>query len=146
MGEQALLSILQHPLRRELLKLYVEAGEVRSPKELTLSTNRHISNVGYHVRVLAEKGAIELITVEPRRGSIEHFYKATSLIDEVPWGELPSDSRRSTGAKRPLQSLRTALPARDRTIHPVRRNQHERENAAEKTHPQIGKRLVQIEE
>lgn len=86
MADQALLNILRHPLRRELLKLYLEADEMRSPKELTLPTNRHISNVGYHVRVLAEKGAIELITVEPRRGSIEHFYKATSLVDEVPWG------------------------------------------------------------
>ena len=104
MGEQALLRILQHPLRRELLKLYVEAGEVRSPKELTLSTNRHISNVGYHVRVLAKKGAIELITVEPRRGSIEHFYKATSLIDEVPWGRValglpPLNGGEATSAK-----------------------------------------------
>jgi DNA-binding transcriptional ArsR family regulator len=104
MADQALLSILQHPLRRELLKLYVEAGETRSPKELTLSTNRHISNVGYHVRVLAEKGAIELITVEPRRGSIEHFYKATSLIDEVPWGRAalglpPLDEDEDTSAK-----------------------------------------------
>ena len=60
-------------LAEELLKLYVEADELRSPKELTLSTNQQISNVGHHVRVLAEKGAIELITVEPRRGSIEHF-------------------------------------------------------------------------
>ena len=104
MADQALLSILQHPLRRELLKLYVEAGEMRSPKELTLPTSGHISNVGYHVRVLAEKGAIELITVEPRRGSIEHFYKATSLIDEVPWGRAalglpPLDGGEETSAK-----------------------------------------------
>ena len=106
MADQALLSLLQHPLRRELLKLYVEAGEMRSPKELTLSTNRHISNVGYHVRVLAEKGAIELITVEPRRGSIEHFYKATSLIDEVPWGRAvlglpPLNGNEETSGKAP---------------------------------------------
>jgi DNA-binding transcriptional ArsR family regulator len=104
MGDQALLSILQHPLRRELLKLYVEGGEMRSPKELTLPTNRPISNVGYHVRVLAEKGAIELITVEPRRGSIEHFYKATSLVDEVPWGRAalglpPLNEGEETSAK-----------------------------------------------
>lgn len=104
MADQALLSLLQHPLRRELLKLYVEAGEVRSPKELTLPTNGDISNVGYHVRVLAEKGAIELITVEPRRGSIEHFYKATSLIDEVPWaraalGLPPLNGDEETSAK-----------------------------------------------
>lgn len=84
--EEVLLSILQHPLRRELLKLYVEAEEMRSPKELTLPTNGHLSNVGYHVRVLAEKGAVELVAEEARRGSVEHFYEPTALVDEVPWG------------------------------------------------------------
>jgi DNA-binding transcriptional ArsR family regulator len=91
--EEVLLSILQH-LRRELLKLYVEAKEMRSPKELTLPTNGHLSNVGYHVRVLAEKGAVELVAEEARRGSVEHFYEPTALVDEVPWGRaalgLPS--------------------------------------------------------
>lgn len=92
--EEALLVCLQHPLRRELLKLCVEAGEMRSPKELTLATNGHISNVGYHVRVLTEQGAVELVAEEPRRGSVEHFYEPTALVDEVPWGRaalgLPS--------------------------------------------------------
>lgn len=92
--EEVLLSLLQHPLRRELLKLYVEATEMRSPKELTLPTNGHLSNVGYHVRVLAEKGAVELVAEEARRGSVEHFYEPTALVDEVPWGRaalgLPS--------------------------------------------------------
>ncbi|HSS42717.1 MAG TPA: hypothetical protein VLK37_09260 [Solirubrobacterales bacterium] len=85
--EEVLLSILKHPLRRRLLKFYVEAEGMLSPKELTLLANDpKISNIGYHVRVLAEKGAVELVETQPRRGSVEHFYEATALVDEVPWG------------------------------------------------------------
>ncbi|HXR61438.1 MAG TPA: hypothetical protein VN732_08940 [Solirubrobacterales bacterium] len=55
--EGVLLSILQHPLRKRLLRFYVEAEGTLSPKDLTLLANDpKIANVGYHVRVLAEKG------------------------------------------------------------------------------------------
>jgi DNA-binding transcriptional ArsR family regulator len=84
--EEALMFLLQHPLRKQLLRLCVEAEEKRSPKELTVPVNRDISIVGYHVRVLAEHGAGELVAEQPRRGSVEHFYEATDLVDEVPWG------------------------------------------------------------
>jgi len=85
--EDVLLSILQHPLRKRLLRFYVEADGTLSPKELTvLADDPKISNIGYHVRVLAEKGAVELVETQPRRGSVEHFYEATDLVDEVPWG------------------------------------------------------------
>lgn len=85
-AEQALIFLLQHPLRKRLLRLYAEAKEMRSPKELTVPVNKTVSMVGYHVRVLAEYGAVEFVTGEQRRGALEHFYEATSLIDEVPWG------------------------------------------------------------
>lgn len=107
--EEMLLSVLQHPLRRELLKLYVEATEMRSPKELALPTNGHLSNVGYHVRVLAEKGAVELVAEQARRGSVEHFYEPTALVDEVPWGRaalgLPSvnDANKPSSTKEDQQ-------------------------------------------
>jgi DNA-binding transcriptional ArsR family regulator len=84
--EEALMFLLQHPLRKQLLRLCVEAEEMRSPKELTIPVNRDISIVGYHVRVLAEHGAVELVGTEPRRGAVEHFYEATDLVDEVHWG------------------------------------------------------------
>jgi DNA-binding transcriptional ArsR family regulator len=85
--EDVLLSILRHPLRKRLLRFYVEAEGTLSPKELTvLANDAKISNVGYHVRVLAETGAVELVETQPRRGSVEHFYEATNLVDEVPWG------------------------------------------------------------
>jgi DNA-binding transcriptional ArsR family regulator len=99
--EELLLSVLKHPLRRELLKLYVEAREMRSPKELTLPTNGHLSNVSYHVRVLAEKGALELVAEEARRGSVEHFYEPTALVDEVPWGRAALGLRSPDQAHEP---------------------------------------------
>jgi DNA-binding transcriptional ArsR family regulator len=84
--EEALIFLLQHPLRKQLLRLCVEAEEMRSPKELTVPVNRDISIVGYHVRVLAQHGAVELVAEQPRRGAVEHFYKATDLVDGVSWG------------------------------------------------------------
>jgi len=84
--EEALLHVLRHPLRKRLLRLYVEEKGMLSPKELADFTKRHLSNVGYHVRVLAERGAVEIVAEQQRRGSVEHFYEATDLVDEVPWG------------------------------------------------------------
>lgn len=86
--EDVLLFLLQHPLRKRLLRLYVEATEALSPKGLTVPLNMHLSNISYHVRVLATYGALELVETKPQRGSVEHFYKATSLVDDVPWGRV----------------------------------------------------------
>jgi DNA-binding transcriptional ArsR family regulator len=83
--EQALLFLLRHPLRRELLRLYVKEGGSLSPKQLSDFTSKHLSLVGYHVRELAKHGAVELVGTQPRRGSVEHFYEATALIEEVAW-------------------------------------------------------------
>ena len=77
--------LLGHPLRKRLLRLFVEVKVARSPKQKTVPVNKDVSIVGYHVRVLAEYGAVELVDTQPRRGAVEHFYKATSLVDEVPW-------------------------------------------------------------
>jgi DNA-binding transcriptional ArsR family regulator len=83
--EQALLFLLRHPLRRELLRLYVKEDGSLSPKQLSDFTKAHLSLVGHHVRELAKHGAVELVGTQPRRGSVEHFYEATSLVDAVPW-------------------------------------------------------------
>lgn len=83
--DQALLFLLRHPLRRELLRLYVKESGSLSPKQLSDFTKKHLSLVSFHVRELAKHGAVELIETRPRRGSVEHFYKATDLVDAVPW-------------------------------------------------------------
>lgn len=82
--EDRLLQVLAHPLRKQLLRLYVEEDGMLSPKELSVLTKKYLSNVGYHVRVLVDCGAVEIVAEEKRRGSVEHFYEATPLVDEVP--------------------------------------------------------------
>ncbi|MDQ2631432.1 MAG: helix-turn-helix domain-containing protein [Actinomycetota bacterium] len=83
--EQALLFLLRHPLRKRLLRLFVEEGEGLSPKELADFTKQPLVNVAMHVRVLRDQGAVELVRERPSRGAVEHFYKATTLVEEVPW-------------------------------------------------------------
>jgi DNA-binding transcriptional ArsR family regulator len=76
-----LLAALRHPLRRRILRLMAD-GEAVSPRELSAALRQPLSNVSYHVRVLAERGALTLVGTRPTHGSVQHFYR-TAL--EAPW-------------------------------------------------------------
>jgi DNA-binding transcriptional ArsR family regulator len=76
-----LLVALRHPLRRQILRAMVESNPI-SPRQVSDALREPLSNVSYHVRVLAECGAVALIDTTPVRGSMQHFYSPT--IDE-PW-------------------------------------------------------------
>lgn len=76
-----LLVALRHPLRRRLLREM--AGEdAISPRELALAVGEPLSNVSYHVRVLADCAAVTLVRTKAVRGSMQHFYRAAI---EAPW-------------------------------------------------------------
>jgi DNA-binding transcriptional ArsR family regulator len=76
-----LLVALRHPVRREILRAM--AGEKAiSPREISGVLNQPLSNVSYHVRVLAECAAVSLVDTKPVRGSMQHFYR-TAI--ETPW-------------------------------------------------------------
>ncbi|MBA3865423.1 MAG: helix-turn-helix transcriptional regulator [Solirubrobacterales bacterium] len=79
--ENNLLEALRHPLRRRLLRM-MAGEEAISPRELATALDRPLSNVSYHVRVLAECGAVTLVKTTPVRGSMQHFYRSTV---EAPW-------------------------------------------------------------
>lgn len=81
--EDALLKALRHPLRRSLLRRYIKskAADGLGPKELALG----LESVRYHVRELARLGALEIVSEAPVRGSVAHFYEATSLVRQTPW-------------------------------------------------------------
>lgn len=81
-----LVFLLRHPLRKQLLVLYVKEGGAPSPKELADYTKEPLANVSLHVRVLRDHGAVALAKTREARGAVEHFYEATSFVDEVPWG------------------------------------------------------------
>jgi DNA-binding transcriptional ArsR family regulator len=76
-----LLVALRHPLRRDILRQMADE-EAISPREIAAALRQPLSNVGYHVRVLAECAAITLVRTKPVRGSIQHFYRSAI---EAPW-------------------------------------------------------------
>jgi DNA-binding transcriptional ArsR family regulator len=80
-GEQALLTALGHPLRRQILRAMAD-GRPASPLELSQALRRPLANVSYHVRVLIHSEAVKLVRTRPARGSIQHFYRSNV---QAPW-------------------------------------------------------------
>ena len=72
--DQRLIKALAHPLRSDILAILNE--RVASPNELSQQLGEGLSQVSYHVKVLREFDCIELVKTEPRRGAVEHFYRA----------------------------------------------------------------------
>jgi DNA-binding transcriptional ArsR family regulator len=79
-GDELLIA-LRHPLRRQILRAMIRQAPI-SPRQISEELGQPLSNVSYHVRVLAEYGAAILVDTTPVRGSMQHFYSPT--IDE-PW-------------------------------------------------------------
>ena len=83
-----------HPLRGIILDRLND--RVSSPVELARELDAPLGNVSYHVQVLLELDCIELVETVPRRGAVEHRYRATrrTLIDDDTWAALPPSVRR----------------------------------------------------
>lgn len=80
--EAELLVALRHDLRRKILRAMFEEGGAISPRQLSEVLKEPLSNVSYHVRVLADCAAVALVDQKPVRGSMQHFYSPTV---EAPW-------------------------------------------------------------
>jgi len=80
-NDDDLLVALRHPLRREILRR-LAAADALSPSELANAMGKPLSNVSYHVRVLADCAAVVLVRTKPARGSMQHFYRHAI---EAPW-------------------------------------------------------------
>lgn len=77
---------LGHPMRRGILK-EMRGEEEISPQELSHRMAIPLSNLSYHVRVLADCEAIALVRTQPVRGSMQHFYRFAIEV-EWPYGIL----------------------------------------------------------
>lgn len=70
-----LFTALAHPLRRRILRAML-AGPEASPLQLAGKLRVDLTAVSYHMQMLVECGAIELVRVEPGlTGSRRHFYR-----------------------------------------------------------------------
>jgi DNA-binding transcriptional ArsR family regulator len=92
--DHRVLKALGHPLRQRILR--VLGDRVASPVELSRELEEPLGNVSYHVKMLEELEAIELVRTAPVRGTLEHFYRATMRVefDDAHWARLPLSVRR----------------------------------------------------
>ena len=88
-----LMKALSHPLRQRILQALNQ--RVASPAELSQELGESLGNVSYHVKILAELEAIELVRTAPVRGALEHFYRplVRAHIDDEHWTQLPASIR-----------------------------------------------------
>ena len=88
--DQRLVKALAHPLRVEILTILNE--RMASPNELSKELEEGLSQVSYHVKVLKDFECIEMVKTEPRRGAVEHYYRATerAFISDRDWQSLPA--------------------------------------------------------
>jgi DNA-binding transcriptional ArsR family regulator len=80
---------LAHPLRIHILR--VLENRVASPSEIAGELGAPLGNVSYHVRFLARVGLIELTGTKPRRGAVEHYYRAVGRVrvTDKAWAQVP---------------------------------------------------------
>jgi DNA-binding transcriptional ArsR family regulator len=85
---------LAHPLRAKILQRLGE--RVASPGDLAVELDAPLGVVSYHVRMLRDYDCVELVRTEPRRGALQHFYRATArpTLDEDQWRNLPAGLRK----------------------------------------------------
>jgi DNA-binding transcriptional ArsR family regulator len=98
--DDSLSKALAHPLRWRILEVVSERGEA-SPVELARVLDRPLATISHHVRVLRDSHCMELTRTEPRRGAIEHYYRALTpaFFDDEQWSKVPAVFRRSVAGQ-----------------------------------------------
>ena len=88
-SDPRVIKALTHPLRVQILRALEE--RTASPSELADEIGAPLGNVSYHVRQLHGLGLIKLVKKTPRRGAIEHHYKALAQapISDEAWAGQP---------------------------------------------------------
>ena len=96
--DQRLVKALAHPLRVEILTILNE--RMASPNELSKELDEGLSQVSYHVKVLKDFECIEMVKTEPRRGAVEHYYRATerAFLTDRDWQKLPDSVKPGVSA------------------------------------------------
>jgi DNA-binding transcriptional ArsR family regulator len=91
---QQLAKALAHPLRVRILSSLHKG--ISSPNQLSQELGEPLGNVSYHVKTLLEYDCVELVKTEPRRGAVEHFYRATerAFFSDADWAKIPASARK----------------------------------------------------
>lgn len=87
-----LISAIDHPVRRRILRRLHDCRKPRSPSRLGRELDEHLGTAAYHVRVLESFGAVEQTGEQQVRGAIERFY-ASTIEDDPPIETLLEETR-----------------------------------------------------
>jgi DNA-binding transcriptional ArsR family regulator len=122
--DQRLIKALAHPLRADILAVLNE--RVASPNELAKGFGEGLSQVSYHVKVLHECECIELVKTEPRRGAVEHYYRATAraFFSDGDWEQLPEVARSGLSAALVRGAVQDAMAALQEGTFEARSDRH----------------------
>jgi hypothetical protein len=70
-----------HPLRLRIIEAAASGPEGRfSPVELAREFDEPLGNVAYHVRTLVGDGLLAKAGTSPRRGAVQHYYRASARL------------------------------------------------------------------
>lgn len=72
---RGLAEAFAHPIAIAVVRELAASSEPLSPNTLAGTLDQSLGRVSYHVRQLALREIIELVSTEPRRGAVEHFYR-----------------------------------------------------------------------
>ena|SRR5690349_23831742 len=81
--ENDLFNALGHRVRRQILRAMLDTREEVSPRELSAKLPQDLSALSYHVRVLSECDALELVRTDQIGGATQHFYRVIVKADWV---------------------------------------------------------------
>jgi hypothetical protein len=98
-------SVIAHPVRVQILIIanerdispsrYVEEVMGYTPADQPDDYKRGLSHVAYHFRALEKAGCIDVVDRIPKRGSVEHVYRAESRahLSDDDWEKVPDDEQ-----------------------------------------------------
>lgn len=80
--------VVDDPLRIRILAVAIQRPY--APSEFARDVGIPTNSAAYHFKKLRDNGFLELVYIEPVRGSTKHYYRATKsgYISEADWGEV----------------------------------------------------------
>lgn len=94
----AVIYALNHPVRRQILRLLHQPGKEASPSDMHKSIGVGLSVLSFHAQVLGELGVTHGTRTQQVRGAIEHFYASdvagNELVEAILLQTEVDDSRR----------------------------------------------------
>jgi DNA-binding transcriptional ArsR family regulator len=122
--DQKFVHLVSSTIRLKALVVLVE--RTASPKQISVELREPLATVSHHVRELLNMGLIELVGEEPRRGAVEHYYRAIirPIFSSEEWDQLSPSERQQVSMWVLGLSLVDAATSLDEGLFDARTDRH----------------------